>query len=923
MSEDLELKIRIGAELKEIRTALAELRGDMKKVGTEGKRAGSTASAGMDAMSKQIKTLKRQMVGFLGVWASISTMKGIVRLADEYKEVNARLKLASRSQEEYLSNQELIFQLAQDTRTQLAGTVDLYARISRSTKELGTSQLKRLKVTEAINKSIKISGANSESANAAIVQLGQGLASGALRGEELNSVMEQTPRLAEAIAAGMGVSLGQLRQLGAEGKITAETIIQALLSQSQVIDEEFKQLPVTVEQAITTIENGFVRWIGQTDEAYGATQALAEGLQFLGENMDAVLDIAIRSAALIATAYGFKATFAVKKLITEMILAGNITVDTAGKVNRLKNAFNVLGSAIIGWEIGSWLRQEFLVVEQAGIALMGGLQETWARLVAFFKRSAAYLRYILQAPFDGLRDKVSEFFNDMADIAEMIPKIGKDIASGLRQAGDFVKPMSAAAKQYREEVKKINDDLKTEIDGIVDVYSDLMNKADQSRKTKDKAPPAPSTTTTATSSAQKKAIVADQVALAKAEVDAAIRELERLKSESLVSFSDYYAKRRDLQIKQIDLEIAANNKSLASATKDDQKAKILAEIIVLEKQRGEIAAAASRDQASAERDLADELNKVKVNLLKLQGNDVQARQLALEAQYKDIIQRLKVEGDEAGQQLVKALINTELAKTRLSELKTKFSDALNEMRAEEQSIKARVDVGEISLNQGEKELVAIRQKQLSILHDLIAATKELASETKDPAIIKALTTMSREYESAARKVNDVSDKVKDSMETSIGQGLIDLAEGAKNLKDVFKDMAVSVLKTLQEIYAKKIAAAIVSSVFHAGGIAGQGGRIRSIDPSVFSFAPRYHAGGIAGLAPNEVPAILNKGEEVLTKTDPRHSANASGAPAQSVKMVLVDDRGSIGDYMSSGDGEKVLVETIRRNSGVIKKIING
>ena len=846
---DLNMKIRIGAELKEIRTALGQLQGDLKRTGQAGKDAGKTSGDGMDGLSSQIKSLKRQAAAFIGVWASLSTLKGLSRLADEYKELNARLKLVSKSQEEFTSNQENLLAIAQRTRSELSSTIDLYARIARSTKELNVSQADRLKVTEAINQAIKVSGASQESANAAVIQLGQGLASGVLRGEELNSVLEQTPRLAEAIAAGMGRSLGELRQLGAEGQLTSEQIIKALIDQAEAINTEYQQIPVTISGAITTIRNEFITWIGTTDQAYGATKTLADGLLFLGRNFKEVIETALRLGGILATAYAVKGVNAVQAYIAEVLTANAATATLNKTVTGLQRGFQVLAAGIIGWQIGSYLREQFLIVEQAGIAMMGGLQETWKRLVAFFERSAAYLRYILQSPFDGLREKVAEFYQDMADIAEKIPKIGKDIADGLRQAGDFVKPMSDAAKQYRTEISKINADLKAEIEGITDIYSDLMRKAEDNRRNRIKTPTAPNTTPS-----QTKTIATDRLAIPKPENSAET----------------------------------------------------------------------TRKLGTTERDLSQELARVRESLLKLQGKDAEARKLALERQYKDLIQRLKVEGNTAGEELVRSLINTEVAHAQLGELQTKFSQAISEMRAEEQSTQARLDTGEISSSQAEEEIVTVREQQLTQMQKLIQRTRQLAKETQNPAIIQALKAMEREYANAADQVNEISDKIQDNLKNSIGQGLIDLADGAKNLKEVFRDMAASVLKMLQEIAAKKIATQIVTTaatLFHSGGIVGAGGTIRAIHPALIGAAPRYHAGGIAGLAPGEVPAILERGEEVLTRDDPRHVGNMQGQAAGSLKTIIIDDRDSVGDYMSSAAGEKVQIETIRRNSGVIKRIL--
>src|SRR5690606_24739899 len=126
-------------------------------------------------------------------------------------------------------------------------------------------------------------------------------ASGALRGEELNSVLEQTPRLAEAIAAGMGIPFGQLRALAAEGRITADAIIRALIDQSDVLQGEFDRMPTTIGQALTKIENGWLRYIGQTNEAVGASENIADALGAVGDHLEEIADTTVRVGGVVAT----------------------------------------------------------------------------------------------------------------------------------------------------------------------------------------------------------------------------------------------------------------------------------------------------------------------------------------------------------------------------------------------------------------------------------------------------------------------------------------------------------------------------------------------------------------------------------------------------------------------------------------------
>lgn len=257
---------------------------EVEGLGTVAQQAGAKASGGIGAMDRAFGALQ----GTLGALSVAVVAKQFVDMADTAKLLEGRLKLVTSSQQELTQVQDALFQSAQRTRSSFEGTVDLYTSLARNGKALGASQGELLQVTESINKAMQVSGTSAASAQAALVQLGQGFASGTLRGEELNSILEQTPRLAEAIATGMGVTVGQLRALGAEGKLTAKEVFDALKSQKDAIDAEFGQLPVTVGQAITQINNSLLSLIGKLDEATGATNLIAQGMHNWVRVIDAV-----------------------------------------------------------------------------------------------------------------------------------------------------------------------------------------------------------------------------------------------------------------------------------------------------------------------------------------------------------------------------------------------------------------------------------------------------------------------------------------------------------------------------------------------------------------------------------------------------------------------------------------------------------
>lgn len=237
----------------------------------------------------QVGAVLSRIGGAIGVGLGV---RELVEVADQYKNLQARLKLAVTSQEEFNRADAALFEIAQKNRAPLAETVTLYARLAPSVQALGRSQADVLAATDAIGQAVSLSGASSEAAAGALLQLGQAFASGQLRGEEFNSVIEQTPRLAQAIADGMGVPLGALRALAQEGKITSEAVLDALLKERARLAEEYASLPDTVSGALTRLKNAFQRAFGERDSNSGLTAGLAQALQLVAQHLELLIDLA-------------------------------------------------------------------------------------------------------------------------------------------------------------------------------------------------------------------------------------------------------------------------------------------------------------------------------------------------------------------------------------------------------------------------------------------------------------------------------------------------------------------------------------------------------------------------------------------------------------------------------------------------------
>ncbi|WP_245100818.1 tape measure protein [Acinetobacter nosocomialis] len=254
-------------------------------------RKGDFATKSMDALSVATRQLAGYMAGLVTVSAAISKM-------DTYTGLQNRLKLVTSSQVELNKATEDTFRIAQKTYSAWDSVLQVYQRFSDNAKTLNLTMDDTARLTETVSKAVAISGASAAAADAALVQFGQALASGTLRGEELNSVMEQTPALAKAIAQGMGITVGELRTVAAEGKITSQEIVKALKNVQADVDALFAKTDITISQSLTLLNNEITKFVGESGKGSGAAEVLSGSIKTLAGNLDV-----LTSAMMIGGAY--------------------------------------------------------------------------------------------------------------------------------------------------------------------------------------------------------------------------------------------------------------------------------------------------------------------------------------------------------------------------------------------------------------------------------------------------------------------------------------------------------------------------------------------------------------------------------------------------------------------------------------------
>jgi tape measure domain-containing protein len=230
------------------------------------------------------------MAGALAGISTIAVARAFLDIADEAKNLDAQLKLATQSSGSFAQAQADVRRIADDTRSGLEETSRLYGNFQRNARQLGITQIEAARATETVAKTFRISGASTVEAAQATRQLVQALQSGVLRGDEFNSVMEAAPRLSRLLADSLGVPVGQLRAMAEQGELTAEKLTKAFTDTrfTAEIDAEFKQLPVTFDQAMTRVRNAAVITFGAFDRGGEFSTALAN---FVGDGADGFADL--------------------------------------------------------------------------------------------------------------------------------------------------------------------------------------------------------------------------------------------------------------------------------------------------------------------------------------------------------------------------------------------------------------------------------------------------------------------------------------------------------------------------------------------------------------------------------------------------------------------------------------------------------
>ena len=443
-----------------------------------------------DTTAKQLNNIERSMNSLNRVSANLfkagiagfgaNQLKGF---ADGYTEIQNKLRLVESASISSAKGLDNVFDIALKTNQSINATSGVYQRFAQNAETLKISQAQIASLTETVSKAVAVSGASAGAADAALTQFGQALGSGILRGDEFNSVMEQTPALAKAIATGLGVTTGELRNMAKEGKLTMDVLVPALERAKESVDSQFDTRILTISAAFENLNTSTVKWIGELDKSTGASEAFAKAINEIANHLTVVASAGViwsvgKIRTWITASIQASAAMSAQAAATRNLTAAQQTLTATGK--GLGGALGFVGGPLglltlgLSAGVGVFLdyQQKTEATRQELLSFADSLDVTTGKLA---NTSAAVLdgmKAKLEQSIIAQKDEIKRLEEEYEKLNRIIEQ-GKQIAQQSGKAEDSVY-LSALAKatqdlaikkaelaKANEKLTKSEDDLKT------------------------------------------------------------------------------------------------------------------------------------------------------------------------------------------------------------------------------------------------------------------------------------------------------------------------------------------------------------------------------------------------------------------------------------------------------------------------------
>jgi tape measure domain-containing protein len=873
------------------------------------------------------------------------------KAALEAERLGNAFKVLAGSASAAAAEQKFVRDEAQRLGVSLADAQEAYLKLAAAARGTALEGDAARKVFSAVAGAASTLGLSSAETSGALLAISQMMSKGTVQAEELRGQLgERIPGAFQIAARAMGVSTSALSEMLDRGQVLAEDFLPKFAEQ---LAKEIPASADTMSAAVNRVTNAATQAMqligGALADAIDKAMGLKDASKRLGQD-DGIVEFARKSAKAIA---------ALVDVVRELVLfVPNVLRTVGGSIaavaRDIKFVFDIAASVVTKG------------IGDAGVAAMKRALDERNAFVAAYNQDMADRWFPKQ-----LTERVDEFFarlrKDQAQAAsKTMQYLEASLTAEQRKTLDAIKSQEEKlAAEYKTHAANLYAAVTS---GALSIEEYNKARATLERWYKDQLDKLRKDKTGATAMlAQLKSEAEAEFALLKDSLDRQKRQLDAALEDRLVSIRDYYAQKTALEQREIDADIArrqrelAAQRALAANPKASEDArlraqgeikKLEAELIVLNNRRADVAVDNARKAAAAERELADELARVRERLAEIAGSGGgEVTRARLEREYQPLIEKLQRMGDTAGVADVRRLIDAESAIAELAKLERQYQAVTERMAIRERELQVQKEAGMLTESQMRREIISLHQQTAAEVEGLIPKMQELAASTGSEEAINRVARLKVEVVSLKTEIDDVATRINGDVENAFATMFEQIGTGAKNAKEAFLDFARAVIAAINRIAAQKLAEEIFGSFGKGGG--GIGGFISA----GINFLFRASGGPVPGTGTGDtVPAMLTPGEYVIRRDVARRigyrvldAINGGGwvpslslgrlafatgglvpdvrnqpiqpQASQTVRIVNVVDPALAADWLNSSAGERTILNILQRNAGAIKQVL--
>ncbi|MEZ5529805.1 MAG: tape measure protein [Porticoccaceae bacterium] len=962
------------AEAHRLRTAQKQTADAIAKTALQADKFKASTHGAFTGLSRLRGELLRVAAAYVSLRGVADAAGGVVDAGKAIQTALQRFSVGTGSLEAARKELEFTRKVANDLSLEFEPLIGQYAKLVAAAKGTELEGQRTRDIFLGIAEAARVMQIDADSLAGSVKAVEQIISKGKVSAEELRQQLgDRMTGAFQLFAAGLGVSTSRLDEMLKAGELTRDSLVNF----GQALRDRFGvQVPQALKSAAAAqaayrnelfylreeaANSGFLDAF--TESLHDLTDELKSpgfkaGARSFGELLGTLAKVVVFLIKNVDSLARLLGAFTVYKVVTGLgtlkgALLGVATSAraAAGAMGLFNKALLVIGAAFAGFEVGKILNS-FKVVRATAIGAIGNIDKVAQTLLITWRKIGPTIKATVGEALNAVLAQFRSWLLDLADLVEGVPKFGDTLASQLRKAAQGFDSSRVNVRKYRDEIKRLNEELARR-KGIIDAnVSDLMDSiigdplAGQNGSTGNRngGPGG--------GGKKDQGFVVDSgsaglAAAEKLQRDALERQqraLEQSYSDGLVSIKAYFAERQKLQLAALDSDIRLKEAELAAARRQQQDtAQILADIEILYRNKAAVVADAKREEAQTEQDLANTVADLRTRLAAAEGDEREARLDELRREFEATISRLTGLGDSAGVEIARKLFNVEAAKVELQALEAKRQKALDEFQRKLDNIANQESIGALSSGQAVDQADTAQADLNATLDGLIARSRELLNLYGDNTTVADwFSQFGQQTQQAKESIKGLADNAKLSakdINQELAQGLTNalsgFIQGTVKAKDALRQFAADFLRFLGEAILKVqilkavggasggggiggFLAPLLFGTAHTGGVIGEGfSAYKAVPPVAFVGAPKYHSGGVVGLAPSEVPIIAQRGEEVLTRMDPRHRDNlAKGGKASSPQIrnyVLFDRDQLTRELLSSPAGVQTMVQVVGEN----------